>query len=72
VATDQPALRRNHLSGIRTSSACSGGTCVGVASIDDGVAIVDTKDDDGPALVFTTEEWAAFVSGVKNGEFDGE
>ncbi len=32
-------------------------------------AVRDSKDHSGPALVFTPGEWAAFVGGVKNGEF---
>jgi len=34
---------------------------------------VAVRDGDDPAqswLVFTPEEWAAFIAGVKNGEFD--
>ena len=30
----------------------------------------DSKDPSGPALAFTTSEWKAFISGVKDGEFD--
>jgi len=30
----------------------------------------DSKDPDGPKLVFTPAEWAAFVAGVRDGEFD--
>ncbi|MDD7966496.1 DUF397 domain-containing protein [Actinomycetospora lemnae] len=53
---------------VRTSSFCSDGDCVGVA-IDDGeVRVVDTKSS--AALSFTPDEWAAFVAGVKAGEFD--
>ena len=55
---------------VRTSSFCSDGGCVGVA-IDQGeVTVVDTKSGDAPALRFTPAEWAAFVAGVKAGEFD--
>ncbi|WP_243418080.1 DUF397 domain-containing protein [Actinomycetospora cinnamomea] len=56
---------------IRTSSFCSDGSCVGVA-INPGaeVRVVDTKAEGGPALRFTPAEWAAFVAGVKAGEFD--
>ena len=52
----------------RVSSHCSAGNCVGVRSTPDGVEVVDTKD--GAALRFTADEWAAFVAGVKAGEFD--
>ena len=57
--------------GFRVSSFCSEGGCVGVAIEPGGeVRVVDTKADDGPALTFTPAEWAAFVAGVKAGEFD--
>lgn len=55
----------------RVSSFCGGGSCVAVAPLADGrVAVRDTKDREQTTLHFTHEEWAAFVAGVKNGEFD--
>jgi Domain of unknown function (DUF397) len=47
------------------------GNCVEVAFLDGGrVALRDSKDHGtGPALVFTAAEWAAFVGGVADGEF---
>jgi hypothetical protein len=48
----------------------SGGS-VGVAALPDGgVAVRDTKAADGPVLIFTAEEWDAFLRGVEAGEFD--
>lgn len=44
--------------------------CVEVAAIDGGVAMRDSKDPTGPALLFTTGEWEAFVGGAKDGDFD--
>jgi hypothetical protein len=45
--------------------------CVEVAFLgDDGIAVRDSKDRKGPVLSFTPTEWAAFVDGVKDGEFD--
>jgi hypothetical protein len=55
---------------IRVSSFCTDGSCVGVGIDRDEVRVVDTKSDDAPALRFTPDEWAAFVAGVKAGEFD--
>ncbi|GLZ50370.1 hypothetical protein Acsp06_65550 [Actinomycetospora sp. NBRC 106375] len=52
------------------SSFCTDGSCVGVALDQDEVRVVDTKSADGAPLRFTAEEWAAFVAGVKAGEFD--
>lgn len=49
----------------------TGGDCVEVADNLPGiVAVRDSKDPHGPALVFNPSEWKAFVSGVKGGEFD--
>ncbi|MCL9793478.1 DUF397 domain-containing protein [Frankia sp. AgKG'84/4] len=36
----------------------------------DHVRIRDSKSPDGPELTFTPAEWAAFVLGVCNGEFE--
>jgi hypothetical protein len=45
--------------------------CVEVAdNLPDVVAVRDTKNRDGGTLLFTHDEWAAFVGGVKDGEFD--
>ena len=46
------------------------GDCVEVAITDEGVAVRDTKDRDGGTQIYTRAEWAAFVDGVKGGEFD--
>lgn len=46
-------------------------TCVEVAPLPDGrFALRDTKDRSKPPHEFTAAEWAAFVAGVKVGEFD--
>lgn len=50
----------------------NGGNCVEVARNLPGiVAVRDSKDRNGPALIFTAAEWQAFVSGVRGGEFEG-
>jgi hypothetical protein len=46
------------------------GNCVEVARVDGGVAMRNSRDPDGPALVYTNAEVAAFVAGAKAGEFD--
>jgi hypothetical protein len=54
-----------------TRSGGNGGNCVEVADNLPGiVAMRDTKDRDGGTLIFTHAEWAAFVGGVRDGEFD--
>jgi hypothetical protein len=52
------------------SNGNGGNNCVEVAVLRQGVAIRDSKNPSGPALVFTPAEWAAFVHGTKQGEFD--
>ncbi|MDG9727442.1 MULTISPECIES: DUF397 domain-containing protein [unclassified Streptomyces] len=46
------------------------GNCVEVASVDGGIAMRNSRDPDGPALVYTPAEVAAFLAGAKDGEFD--
>jgi Domain of unknown function (DUF397) len=53
------------------SRACSSDGCVEVAHLAGGrVAVRDSKEVRKPAHVFDREEWASFITGVKNGEFD--
>lgn len=53
------------------SRACSTDGCVEVAQLPGGhVALRDSKDVSRAPHVFDRDEWAAFIAGVKNGEFD--
>jgi hypothetical protein len=52
------------------SNGNGGNNCVEVAFLDNGVAVRDSKDRSGPALMFTSAEWTAFVDSAKDGEFD--
>ncbi|GLW07436.1 transcriptional regulator [Microtetraspora sp. NBRC 13810] len=55
----------------KSTRSGSGNNCVEVAGNLSGiVAVRDSKDPSGPALIFTPGEWRTFVSGVKAGEFD--
>jgi len=52
-------------------SGPQGGQCVEIAHLPNGqVAIRNSRHPAGPALVFSSSEWDAFVGGVKDGEFD--
>ncbi|SNY75461.1 DUF397 domain-containing protein [Paractinoplanes atraurantiacus] len=54
-----------------TRSGGNGGDCVEVAvNLPGIVAVRDTKDREGAALIFTHSEWVAFLAGVRDGEFD--
>ena len=55
----------------RKSTFSGADSCVEVAPLSGGGAAVrDTKDPDSPILRFDDHEWAAFVAGVRNAEFD--
>ncbi|MFI9099683.1 DUF397 domain-containing protein [Streptomyces fildesensis] len=47
-----------------------GGACVEGARLADGsMAVRDSKDPHGPALVFTADAWRSFAAAVGYGEF---
>lgn len=53
-------------------SGNGGADCVEVAENLPGiVAVRDSKNPSGPTLIFSPDDWRAFVGGVKGGEFDG-
>jgi Domain of unknown function (DUF397) len=54
-------------------SSWSGGSdsgCVSIASLGAHRAIRDSKDVDGPALVFNTTALRTFFTRIKHGDFD--
>ena len=54
----------------RKSNHSSDGQCVEVAFVGDAIGVRDSKNPTGGMLEFTGPEWAAFLKGVKSGEFD--
>ncbi|MFE9247686.1 DUF397 domain-containing protein [Streptomyces sp. NPDC007088] len=53
------------------SSYSVGGNCVEVARVDGGrIAVRNSRHPEGPALLYTRDELAAFLSGARSGEFD--
>ncbi len=58
-------------------SSGDGGPCIEIAVLpgskegsDRVIAMRDGNNPDGPALIFTPDEWRAFTAGVNDGEFD--
>jgi len=50
-----------------------GGNCVEVGPVQDGsgrIAVRHSKRPEGAVIVYSREEWDAFVGGAKAGEFD--
>jgi hypothetical protein len=56
---------------IKSSLSFANSNCVEVANLSSGeVGVRHSKIPDGLVLRFTSNEWHAFLGGVRNGEFD--
>lgn len=56
---------------VKSSLSFANGNCVEVAILAGGeIGVRNSRDPDGPILLFTSDEWRAFLAGVRNGEFD--
>lgn len=53
----------------KSAKSTSNGGCVEVADLGAHVAVRDSKNVAGPALVFDGPAWDEFVAGVQAGEF---
>ena len=54
----------------RKSTFSEANGCVEVALVDGQAVVRDSKNRQEQVLVFTQLEWAAFLRGVRAGEFD--
>jgi hypothetical protein len=55
---------------IKSRHSQNGGNCIEIApGYADIMPVRDSKDPEGPALVFSADAFAAFMAGVKSGEF---
>ncbi|QVI21799.1 DUF397 domain-containing protein [Nocardia tengchongensis] len=54
----------------KSSYSQAGQECVEVAFLDGMVGVRDSKDANGPVLVFTPRDWDVFTGGVSGGAFD--
>lgn len=68
----QETTTQAHLTWRKATASDSNGSCLEVARHPGGGRYVrDSKDRGaGPVLQFTAAEWAAFLDGARNGEFD--
>jgi hypothetical protein len=67
---EMPDVDLSRAGWFKSSYSNNGGNCVEAAFLDTAVAVRDSKNQSGPALVFGTAEWHAFVAATRNGEFD--
>jgi len=55
----------------KSSASNPSGSCVEIAEVPGGaIAVRNSRDKAGPALIYPRAEMAAFLRAVKNGEFD--
>lgn len=55
----------------KSSRSNPSGSCVELAEVPGAVAIRNSRDKGGPALIYPRAAMIAFLRGMKNGEFDG-
>jgi hypothetical protein len=72
VNNGMPASRLTHVIWQKSRRSNPSGNCVEVARLphDRGIAIRNSRDPEGPALIYTVAEVEAFILGVRDGDFD--
>jgi hypothetical protein len=71
IYNGMPSLELGAAGWTKPWSGGNGGNCVEVKQLADGrVAVRQSQDPQGPALIYTVSEVAAFVSGAKAGLAD--
>ncbi|MET9983993.1 DUF397 domain-containing protein [Streptomyces rochei] len=74
MAAHDNGVRADSISGVKWVKATASDAyndCVEIAKLPDGeVAMRNSRYPDGPALIFTPSEIAAFLDGSRKGEFD--
>ncbi len=65
--SDLPSLRWQ-----KSRRSNPSGNCVELAELPDGagIAVRNSRHPEGPALIYTVDEIAAFVLGARDGDFD--
>ena len=55
----------------KSTASNPSGSCVEIAELPDGmIAMRNSRDKSGPALIYRRTELAVFLRGVQDGEFD--
>lgn len=71
VRNDGATRQLPNVSWRRSRYSGANGNCVELAPLHSGdVAVRNSRFPDGPVLIYTRDEMAAFLSGARAGEFD--
>lgn len=71
ITDDRPAALLAGATWRKSNRSGAVGNCVELATLDSGeIAVRNSRDPNGSALIYTGAEMAAFLAGVKDGDFD--
>jgi len=71
IANGMPAGELQGVTWQKSGRSNPSGNCVECAVLPDGgVAVRNSRDPQGPALIYTPAEIEAFILGVRDGDFD--
>jgi hypothetical protein len=62
--SSNPVWRKSSYSGVQE------GDCVDVADLAGKIGVRDSKDPEGPRLIFDAADWTAFARRVKSSNYD--
>jgi len=65
-----PAHELTRVSWTKSGRSASVANCVEAAQLGGGVVVHNSNDPDAGGLLFTSAEFAAFLGGVRDGDFD--
>jgi hypothetical protein len=67
-----PAGQLHSVTWLKSNRSNPSGNCVEVAKVtgSDAIAVRNSRDPEGPALIYTPAEIAAFIMGARDGDFD--
>ncbi|MGW4441973.1 DUF397 domain-containing protein [Streptomyces sp. NPDC004682] len=70
IYSGMPAGKLAGAQWVKASASDGVNDCVELADLGENIAMRQSLDPEGPALIFTRSELAAFVDGSRKGEFD--
>ena len=72
IVNGMPATELQGVAWRKSRRSNPSGNCVECAVLPDdaGIAVRNSRDPEGPALIYTPAEIEAFILGVRDGDFD--
>ncbi|MFJ8536850.1 DUF397 domain-containing protein [Streptomyces sp. NPDC093591] len=71
IVNGVPASTLQDVTWVRSQRSAMEGNCVEMAALPGGtVALRNSRDPEGPALIYTHAEIVAFLEGARDGDFD--